>query len=184
MEYKKIIKEALLKQTKRTYEYGCVMVYVDVDKNEWKELQNIVDEDDIYFGEDESEGFGREMEPHITILFGIHADVPDEDVEALIKTITKPKIKLYGVSSFKNKVFDVLKIDVKSKALHVLNTLFKTLPHTSSFPVYHPHATIAYLKKDKVDEYVNKMKNIKSINAIPSKIVYSKPDGSKKEYKL
>ena len=184
MELKKKVREALLKQTERKYEYGCVMIYTEVDKEEWKAIQNMVDEDDVYFGNEDESGFGREMEPHITILYGIHADVPDEDVEELIKTITNPKIKLFKVSSFKNQTFDVLKFDVKSKALHVLNTLFKTLPHTTSFPVYHPHVTIAYLNKGKVDGYVDEMKHVKPLNAKPTKIIYSKPDGTKKEYKL
>ena len=184
METKKIVREALLKQTERKYPFGCVMIYLDTDPKDWANLQKLVDEDDVYFGTEDNVGFGREMEPHATILYGIEPFVPDEEVEALIKQITKPKIKLHTISAFKNLDFEVLKFDIASKALHVLNTLFRTLPHTLTYPEYHPHATIAYLKKGKSVTYVEKMGKFVGINAIPSKVVYSKPDGTKKEYKL
>jgi len=80
MELKKKVREALLKQTERKYDYGCVMIYTEVDPEEWKAIQKTVNEDDVYFGDEDASGFGREMEPHITILYGIHSDVPDEDV--------------------------------------------------------------------------------------------------------
>ena len=130
METKKLVREALLKQTERKYPYGCVMIYLDTDPKDWENLQKLIDEDDVYFGP-EDVGFGREMEPHATILYGIEPFVPDEEVEALIKRVTKPKIKLHTISAFQNSQFDVLKFDIASKALHVLNKLFRTLPHLS-----------------------------------------------------
>jgi len=185
MNLKNKVREALLKKPKRQYDYGCVMVYLDLDTNKWDAIQNMIDVEDIYTGEKDNEGgFGREWDPHATILFGIHKDVPDEDVEKLVNGINKPEIELQKISTFENELFDVLKYDIESDDLHKLNEKFKTLSHTTDFPNYHPHATICYLKKGMADKYKKKMKDIEAIMVKPDKIVYSKPDGSRKDYSI
>lgn len=184
MNLKKIIREVLLKKQKRSYDYGCVMVYLNLDKKEWDDIQKMVDEDDIYFGTEEDTGYGRELDPHVTALYGIHDDVPDEDVEDVIDTFEKPEVELKSISAFKNDKFDVLKFDVKSKDMHKMNDKLKSLPYTTNYPDYHPHATICYLKSGTADKYIKKLSDIEPIIVSPDKIVYSKPDGSKKNYKI
>jgi len=183
MDIKKILREKLESKKNNKYDYGCVMLYLDVSKEEMKRLQDVIDEDDIY-REDDNEGFGREDEPHVTILYGIHADVPDEDVEKLIEEIKNPEMEVKKVSAFKNDKFEVLKFDVKSKDLQKLNKKFKSLPHTNTYPEYHPHVTIAYIKNGKSDSYIDKLNNIESIKFKIKNIVYSKPDKTKKTYKI
>jgi hypothetical protein len=83
MNIKNELRAALLKEGKhKTHknEYGCLMVYLDVDKKDWNKLQNMIDDEDLYLPEDDP-SYGRETEPHATILFGFHEDVPDEDIE-------------------------------------------------------------------------------------------------------
>lgn len=186
MNIKKVLRAALLKEGKhKTHknEYGCLMVYLDVDKKDWDKLQDMIDDDDLYEPEDDPT-YGRETEPHATILFGFHADVPDADVEKEIDKVKEPKIGFKGISAFKNEKFDVLKFDVDSEDMHKLNAKFKKFPHTNNFPEYHPHVTIAYLKPNKADKYIKKMKDMVDIPAEVDKLVYSKPDGEKKNYKL
>jgi 2'-5' RNA ligase len=183
MDIKSKLREALLKKPKRQYDYGCVMVGLELDTKTWEKIQDMIDEEDIYHGEKGEEGgYARELDPHVTILFGVHSDVPDKDVEDLIDEIKKPKLKLQKISSFNNELFDVLKFDVESEDLHKLNAKFKELPHTTSYPNYHPHATICYLKKGSIDKYLDKMKDIEPITVEPNEILYSKPDGTKKKY--
>lgn len=184
MNLKKKLREAILEKTKRKYDYGCVMVNLNLDTKQWNKIQEMVDEDDIYFGENGDGGFGRELDPHVTVLYGIHDDVPDEDIEKLIKKIDKPDAKLTKVSAFKNKLFEVLKFDVESKDLHGLNKMFKKLPYTTEYPEYHPHATICYLKIGTVDKYVKMMDDLEPLETTTDKVIYSKPDGSKKNYDL
>lgn len=189
MDIKNKLREAFLnKKPKRQYDYGCVMVGLESDTEAWDKIQNMIDDDDIYYGEkgkeDENGGFARELDPHVTILFGVHEDVPDEKVEELIDGIKRPELKLQKISSFENELFDVLKFDIESEDLHKLNTKFKQLPHTSSFPNYHPHATICYLIKGKAEKYVKKMKDIEEMIVKPKEILYSKPNGTKKKYKI
>lgn len=186
MNIRQMVRKALLKEGRHSIsnDYGCVMIFLNVDSKEWDAIQDVIDEDDLYLGEEGESGFGRESEPHATVLFGIHADVPDTDVEELIDDVKTPSISLDKVSSFNNEKFDVLKYDVESEDLHKLNKEFKTLPHTDTFPDYHPHATIAYLKKGKAEKYIKILNDKKAISVEPDKIVYSKTDGEKKEYKL
>lgn len=185
MDLKKKLREALLKKPKREYDYGCVMVGLDLDTSEWNKIQDMIEDEDIYHGEkDEEGGFARELDPHVTILFGVHSDVPDKDVEDIIDGIKKPEMKLQKISTFENELFDVLKFDVESEDLHKLNEKFKKLPHTSSFPNYHPHATICYLKKGTSEKYKKLMSDVEPIHVTPEEILYSKPDGTKKKYKI
>lgn len=187
MNLKKTIREALLKKQKRVYEYGCVMVGLNTITKEWNKIQNLIDEDDIYFGDGKEGGYGRELDPHITILFGIHDNVEDKDVELLINDINKPELTLNNVSLFENELFDVLKFDIESLDLHELNKKFKSLPHTTDFPNYHPHTTICYCKKSQAQKYIKTLndyiKNI-DLDVTVKNILYSKPDGTKKTYKI
>lgn len=163
--------------------YGCVMVFLDFDKSDWEKMQDIIDDEDLYEPKGES-GFGKEHDIHVTILYGLHKDVDDKDIAEEINKIKMPEIKLGKVSSFENDRFDVLKFDVESEDLTKLNEKFKKFPYTSDFPKYHPHCTIAYVKKGLAKKYIDKLNKADKIEVQPDKIVYSKANGEKKDYKL
>jgi len=157
------------------YEFGCLMLYVKFPN--WSEFTSQIDSSFLY--EPESERYGLETEPHITILYGIHKDVKDEDVLDLFSDINTKEfdLKLSGIDCFKNKDYDVLKINIKSDKLNELNTIAKSLPHTDTYPDYKPHLTIAYLKKGYGDTFSNKDFETTLVNL--DKIVYSKTNGEK-----
>ena len=52
------------------YEYGCVMLYFDFNESQ---LTGIIDDKDIY--DDGSGKYGKETEPHVTLLYGLHSNV-------------------------------------------------------------------------------------------------------------
>lgn len=162
----------------KEYEFGCSMLFFDF--NEVKSLHNKIEEADIYT----EDGFGLETESHITLLYGIHSDeVSDSDVIKKSKSEDLGYLILSNASLFENDKYDVLKFDVQypsksEKVLHKINERLKELPHTSTFPEYHPHCTIAYLKPGRGKKYVDMLKGVEfTIN--PNKLVYSKPDGTK-----
>jgi len=162
---------------KREYDYGCLMLYFNI-KN-WDDVTNLIDEKDLYT---EEEGYGLEDEPHVTILYGFHDDeVKLNDIkEAIDKVITKPvEIKLTNISCFENDKYDVVKFDVESPVLHKANEVAKEFPHTSDYPDYKPHVTIAYVKSGTGKKYSQKLKN--PIILTGNKLVYSHPgeDGEK-----
>lgn len=92
--------------------------------------------------------YGRENEIHITLLYGLLQDKPEE-VEKYISRFNSFKVQLGKVSKFDNNPkFDVVKIDVISDELVKLNSLLKVkFRHANRYPVYHPHVTIAYINK-------------------------------------
>ena len=157
------------------YEYGCLMVYVNFPK--WSETLQSIDKRLLY--EASNERYGLETDPHITILYGIHSDVEDQKVIDLFSNVKKSDfdITVNGIDCFFNKDYDVLKMDVRSNKLNELNELCKTLPHTSTYPDYKPHITIAYLLKGNGSKYMNPTFQMKMNNI--DKIVYSKPNGEK-----
>lgn len=175
----KYIKDINLFEDAGKHEFGCAMVYFQLPLME--ALHKIIDEDDIYTGDDGSDrSYGLESEPHTTLLYGIHQDVSDEDV--LVRAVhPDPKeILLDNVSCFENDDYDVLKFDAKAEWLHECNEKLTELPHTNKFPDYHPHATIGYLKKGTGKKYVKMLEGMQ-IQVTPEKVVYSKPNGDKVE---
>jgi hypothetical protein len=164
---------------KQTYDYGCSMIYFDFPK--MNEIHSMIDEEDVYT-EDGDSSYGLETEPHTTLLYGLHSDEIDDDLVmgASTKHGIPGELKLHNASLFQNDKYDVLKFDVDDDHLHKINGELCKLPHTTDYPDYHPHSTVAYLKKGKGEKYTEKLKD--SWYAVnPSKIVYSKPDGSKIE---
>jgi len=139
-------------------EFGCLMLSLDNLTN-WKQITDIVDKKDVYNKPD----FGIEDEPHITALFGFHADeVELDDIKKVIKSFLKEndkiEVTLTGISIFENEDFDVLKFDVDSEDLQKLNSELRKFPHTDTHDKYHPHATISYLKPGTGKKYIKEFK--------------------------
>lgn len=166
--------------TEQRFEYGCVMVYFDFP--EMFKIQEQIDVQDLYL-EEGDRTFGLEEEPHTTLLFGLHEGVSNRDVENVLEKVTFGKSKIYNVSKFKNPSYDVLKFDVVGPGLHTANAALKKYPHTSNFPNYHPHCTIAYLQTGKADKYIEMFKD-KEYSLIPKYAVYSKPSGEKDQLEI
>ena len=164
---------------KQTYDYGCSMIYFDFPK--MNEIHSMIEEEDVYTeGEDRS--YGLETEPHATLLYGLHSEEIEDNhvINASIKHGIPTELKLHNASCFYNDKYDVLKFDIYSDHLHKINSELSKFPHTTNYPDYHPHSTVAYLKKGTGNKYAEKLKD-SWYNVNPSKIVYSKPDGSKIE---
>lgn len=186
MDIKKLLRKALFEGKHKNHknEFGCVMVNLELDTTKWKNLLGLIDDKDLYIPENDK-SFGKEKSPHITILFGLHADVSDEEIEKEVDKIKAPEFKLNKISIFKNDLFEVIKFDVESEDLVKLNKRFSKFPHTKTFD-YHPHCTIAYLKPDKASKYLEKLNTYldesNNLNAKSSEFLYSKVDGSEKKY--
>lgn len=171
------LKELLVEQK---FEYGCVMLYFDFP--EMFTLQKLIDTGDLYL-EEGDRTFGLEEEPHTTLLFGLHEGVTNEDVENILNRVSFGDCKIYNASKFTNPNYDVFKFDVVGPGLHTANAALKQHPHTSNFPNYHPHCTIAYLQSGKADKYITMLKD-KEFKLTPKYAVYSKPSGEKDTLKI
>lgn len=156
---------------------GCVMINFEID-NWIKTIKQFIDEDDLY--KPEHEDFGYCKYSHSTILFGL---LHDDDLPNLVKEYLIPldelnDIYVKNISLFENKEYDVVKMDIKSKDLKKMNKkLRNNFEYTSDHPEYHPHLTLAYIKKGKGKKYT--IENIKKIKLEPDKYVYSSPEFKK-----
>ncbi len=99
---------------------------------------------------------GRDKESHITACYGLTTAEPTQ-VQACLASCAPVSVTLGEISAFENpdKPYDVLKVDVHSDDLHRVHHLIKTATEVkSSFPDYHPHLTLAYVKKGMARGYV------------------------------
>ncbi len=159
------------------YEYGCLMAYFNIPTWETKILSKI-DDEDLYT---EEISFGKELEPHVSILFGFHDDVDVNKVIDLVNENVKHplKIEIKKVSVFESEKYDVLKFDVESPDLRALNKLMtENFEYTSNFPEFFPHMTIAYLKRGVAQKYIKSF-TPGAVILDSEKFVYSNPDGTK-----
>ena len=158
------------------YEFGCVMVKLNFTN--WNDLENRIDKSDLF--EPENEHYGFETEPHLTLLYGLHEEVTENDVRDVLKNFTLEdlEIKIDGIGNFQNQDFDVLKFNVvKNSLLENINKALEKLPNSNRYPEYNPHITIAYLKKGTSIKYLDD--NFKTTISDIEDIIYSKPNGEK-----
>ena len=139
-EFKQIIKNknSKLNETAGPHSYGCIMVAIDVTN-----VPNIqFKQDDLY----SPDTHGIETEKHITVLYGIEKECDTDSVLDFIKVVKVKDVILKKLSLFENKDFDVVKWEVESDDLCILNKLCTQLfPYTNSHPEYSAHVTEAYV---------------------------------------
>ena len=94
------------------------------------------------------EGHGRELDTHITILYGL-CENSKEIVAEIVKEYKTIKATLGKVGYFKTSPdFDVVILRVEGEDLRRLHEKIKRkLDVTESFPTYQPHCCIAYVQK-------------------------------------
>lgn len=175
---KKLLREQLLLEG--THSYGCVMLSFDMPENIWSEVQDRVGKSDLYV---ENGEYGRETEPHCTLLYGLLPDIDDEEVEDIISGFKPVEVTLSKISVFENEDYDVLKFEISNDRLTEYNKKLSGLPNENKYPEYKAHITIAYIKKGKItDEMKSPLK--KKIKLMGNKVIYSKTDDTKKRYTL
>lgn len=154
------------------YEYGCVMAIVNEDaSNKIIEIGKKLIPDDILYLE-EGQEYGREVEPHVTIKFGLTENYSKDTIGKLISKVKPFKVTLVAVDVFSNPKFDVVKFNVESDVLRKLNSVFNKLPNEDEYPTYRPHLTIAYVLTRLGKNFVRK---IKPVEILVNKIKYSNP---------
>jgi len=189
MKYKikEELRRGLLEKKGDTYDYGCVMLYFNIKKSDWDRIQSLIADEDLY-EEEGDQTYGRENDPHVTVLYGLHADVPDSKIEELVDGLKPTELILKKISIFENNdKYDVVKFDITGVSkgkLSDMNTKFVKLPHTSDYPDYYPHATIAYVKAGTGKKYVQTLSTKDAITVEATEIRYSKADGTENKYKL
>jgi len=169
-----------IKNAKLGQHYDFCSTQVDLPESVAREVISFGDkipEEELYVEDDG--GCGRENEIHVTLLYGLTEDNP-EKVEKMLHGIKPFEISLGTITAFlDNDKHDVLKIDVDSPVLQRLHYILEdNLPNENSYPTYHPHVTIAYLKKGEAEKYIGK-DDFRGKKFITNEIVFSSKSGDK-----
>ena len=172
-------KNWLLERKNDNLKYACLMLYADISN--WKDKISIVDKEDIYEKDDD---YGYEKDPHITIVYGFHEDEVDKDqMYKQIKEMKPVEVTINKINIFETDDYDVVKFDVPiTKELKKYRKEFLKFPNTQTYKEYHPHMTIAYVKKGEGKKYIKKLD--KPFKVKFNKAVYSDPGYNKKYFKI
>ena len=113
--------------------------------------------------------------PHITVRYGFK-DSDKDRVKGLLGQHNRVYLKFGGLSLFENEDGDVLKVDVESNQLNLINRHLGIVPSPQSYQVYNPHMTVAYLKSGTGHKYLG-MRGLEGVTVLVDHVVWS--DSSK-----
>jgi len=134
---------------------------------------------DYLFTDTKDPTFGREDNIHITVLYGVHTGDAG-DVSGLFTKEKEFDCTLGKIDLFtRNSKFDVLVVSVECEDLDKLNRkMRKEIEATESYPVFVPHVTIGYLKKDHGKQYIGD-ETFKGEKFKIDKLIFSSKNGSR-----
>jgi 2'-5' RNA ligase len=164
------------------YDYASTQVNLTPDI-----AQKIMDWGNENIPDDEisnhDENAGRDDEPHITVLYGIVDQDPQQVVD-LLKGKGKAQAKLGKVSLFENDDFDVVKVSVESADLGKFQKImWDGVEHESDYPEYDPHVTIAYVKAGSGSKYEGSA-DFEGTELTFDTVIFSASDGEKTSISL
>ena len=170
-------------------DFSCVMVVAPKDiADQVRALSALIPDEDIFPGEK----YGREEKVHATALYGLHTQNP-EDVRKILEDFGPIMATIGPLSLFSkaDKDYDVLKFDIESSQLNALHEKLKAqLENTESFPDFHPHLTVTYLKKGCGKKYADGSEWAKKHNKLSEKRIqfsdssFSDADSHKVDFPL
>jgi len=177
MDFKSIAKNLLIER-EGTFSKCSTQVNLKDGANLVLKMANAVRDEDLH-------EYGRENNPHITVLYGITPNVSAfKNTTDAIKKYPKDKINVTigGCSKFENNKegFEVVKFDIISDDLHELNKIITdNVDYTTDYPDYHPHMTVAYVLPGKADKYCKAFNNAMAGKKFSlDTVMFSNTDGS------
>jgi 2'-5' RNA ligase len=132
----------------------CIMADVPQKESMLEFIKKIPNEC-VY--EEVGENYGKEANPHVTVMYGL-SPIEETRVKELLNKVPKKIVAELGkISKFSNSdtPYDVLKIEVKSPHLSKIHEMIrKNFENNYKWSEYNPHVTLAYVKKGTCNEYV------------------------------
>lgn len=175
--WKRLLEQA--KQEQKTF--GCVMLEGRIDDWETIHLAGI-EEKDLYDNKDHE--FGLEENPHMTLIFGIHEDEIDASVirETIKENIESFSVVINKIGYFETPEYDVVKYDVTptKDMLKYRKIFLDSFENTQTFKQFHPHITLAYVKKGEAKKYVKTLEEPFEVTFIRGVYSYHVDEGGEK----
>lgn len=148
----------------------------------WSEIGSLIPEESVYNLPDENGRYkyGRENNPHVTLYYGMPADVDGARIKSIVSRVKGPvDLRVECLSYFRvpTKPYDVVILVVESQVLRFLNAMFQVeFGVRKDFPIYTPHITVAFVKKD---FEVSLDRPPVLVGGTSNGFVLSKPDGQR-----
>ena len=135
--------------------FGCVMLEAHI--NDWDTIHlSGIEKQDLY--NDEEGEYGLEKTPHMTLIYGIHEDEIDASVirETIKENIESFTVEINKIGYFESDEYDVVKYDISpsKQMLRYRKMFLKSFENTQTYKEFHPHMTLAYVKKGEAKKYV------------------------------
>lgn len=166
-ELAKAARMALDAAMPETHEFSCLLFNLP------GELADAMRQLSLSIPDDDLAADGREMDPHITVKFGLHSN-DAEEVRRAIQDEPPVGIQFGEASCFSSAEHDVVKIEIQSNGLRELNRkVSKSLQCTDTYPEYKPHATIAYVKPGLGEDYAKRLNGLAGRTAIFDRVTFS-----------
>lgn len=139
---------------------GCLMLSVPMMKQIVERMHNDLERILIGHGYKRDVDFEFDKYVHITVAFGINIQTDINLIKEIIKN--RPSyFQITELSLFENDNFDIIKFDVMSSDLRILNHIIKSkMEVKSSFNEYRPHLTVAYVPKGMGIELITRLNKL------------------------
>ena len=142
-----------LKEKVHTYDFVSIdmtNILSMAQSEEFHNFQSSLPQELIYT--EEKEDYGVERKHHITVFYGLpyneyNFKLIKQYVNRHIKNV---ELEIKGISFFRleDKPYDVMKLDINSEALNNIHYFIDdNFENENTFKDYHPHMTVAYIKK-------------------------------------
>ena len=118
----------------------------------WGDVLEKIHREDLFRSEEEYTG-GLELQPHVTVLWGLEPTVHDDLLIRILESVQDLEVTFGEVNAFHQDEYDVLKYEVESEVLSELHDVLLHFPNSYEFDDFNPHMTIAYLKEGFSDRY-------------------------------
>ncbi|MHA1814503.1 MAG: 2'-5' RNA ligase family protein, partial [Candidatus Heimdallarchaeaceae archaeon] len=103
-----------------------------------------------------------------------------EDIKPYLKDIAGLTANIADIDIFENKDFDVVILKITSENMTELHNKLDELPNNDKFPEYHPHMTIAYVKKGLGKKYKDMdIGDLEGASLVFDEVEFSGSDGNK-----
>lgn len=139
---------------------GCLMLSTPMMEEVVERMHDDLERILLSHGYKRDEDFEFDKYIHITVAFGINIGT---DIN-LIKEIVRNRPSYFQItelSLFENENFDIIKFDIMSTDLRILNHIIKSkMEVKSTFYNYHPHLTVAYVPKGMGRELIERLNKL------------------------
>lgn len=139
---------------------GCLMLSVPMMKQVVERMHDDLERILIGHGYRRDEDFEFDKYTHITVAFGININTDINLIKEIIKN--RPSyFQITELSLFENDNFDIIKFDVMSTDLRILNHIIRSkMEVKTTYSKYHPHLTVAYVPKGMGAELIARLNKL------------------------